>query len=133
MKYIFCVLATALLLFCVACKEKTPPVSTETVTTVATTVKTTAPLPNVGWITADSMRVRGAAGLSAEVIGGITFGEKVEILGREGDWFKIRFGDGIGYVSGQYISFTEPVAVTTTTTDTTETTTTSDTTQTTIS
>ncbi len=107
MKYIVCCLTTILLLFCVACKEKTPAVSTDNDTAV-TTVKTTAPLPKEGWITADSMRVRGSAGLASEVIGGITFGQKVEILGKEGDWYKIRFGNGIGYVSGQYLTFTEP-------------------------
>ncbi len=107
MKYITCVFAVLLLLFCVACKEKTPTVSTDN-DTVITTAKTTAPLPKEGWITADSMRVRGGAGLTTEIIGGITFGEKVEILGKEGDWYKIRFGDGFGYVSGHYITFTEP-------------------------
>ncbi len=110
MKHIACFFAVALLLFCVACKEKTPAVSTDTETTV-TTVKTTASLPKEGWITADSMRVRGGAGLTFEVVGGITFGEKVEILGKEGDWYKIRFGDGVGYVSGQYLTFTEPTAI----------------------
>lgn len=103
MKYMLCCLATIVLLFCVACKEQAPDLSTDTTTTVTT--KTQAPLPKEGWITADSMRVRGGAGLTSEVVGGITFGEKVEILGKEGDWYKIRFGDGVGYVSGQYLTF----------------------------
>lgn len=33
-------------------------------------------------------------------------GEKVDILGREGDWYKIKFKDGVGYVSAQFISST---------------------------
>jgi uncharacterized protein YgiM (DUF1202 family) len=107
MKYIACLFTAVLLLLCVACKQQTPAVSTDNQTAVTTT-KTTAPLPKEGWITADSMRVRGGVGLTSEIIGGITFGEKVEILGKEGDWYKIRFGDGVGYISGQYLTFTAP-------------------------
>lgn len=121
MKYIVCCLLAVLLLFCVACKEKAPD-DTATTTTAVTTVKTTAQLPNVGWITADSLRVRGSAGLSGEIIGGITFGEKVEILDKEGDWYKIRFGTGIGYVSGQYLTFTQTALTTTVATTTVATT-----------
>ncbi len=89
---------------------------TTVTTTASTTVKTTAPLPSIGWITADSMRVRSGAGLGYEVIGGITYGEMVQITGKSGDWYQIRFGEGIGYVSGQYLTFTQPTAATTTTT-----------------
>lgn len=78
-------------------------------TTAATTARTTAALPNEGWITADSLRVRGGAGLSHEIIGGLKAGDRVEILGKTGDWYEIRFGeDAVGYVSGQYLTFTAP-------------------------
>lgn len=103
MKYIVCCLAVCVLLLCAACKDQAPQANTTEPTT-----KVTAAIPSEGWITADSMRVRGGAGLTFEVVGGITYGEKVEILGKEGDWYKIRFGDGVGYVSGHYLSFTEP-------------------------
>lgn len=114
MKYIAYCLLAVLLLACTACNQKAPDLSTD-MTTAVTTVKTTAPLPTEGWITADSMRVRGGAGLTSEVIGGITFGEKVEILGKEGDWYKIRFGAGVGYVSGQYLTFDQNSLAATTT------------------
>ncbi len=106
MKYICLILATAVLLTAVGC---TAPQNNADATS-NTTVKTTAPLPQFGYITADSMRVRGEANLKAEIIGGINFGEKVEILGKNGDWYQIRFGDGFGYISGQYISFTAPTS-----------------------
>ncbi len=106
MKYICLMLAAAVLLTAVGCAATQS--DTPATTTNSTTVKTTASLPPFGYITADSMRVRGEAGLQAEVIGGINFGEKVEILGKNGDWYQIRFGDGVGYISGQYISFTAP-------------------------
>jgi len=110
MKYLICCVIAVVLLFSVGCKEKAPDASTNT-TTAVTTAKTTAVLPKEGWITADSMRVRGGAGLTSEVVGGITYGEKVEILDKTGDWYKIRFGEGVGYVSGQYLTFEEPAPI----------------------
>ena len=101
------VLVICILLTCVACNDASDNTDT-TATTVVTTVKTTAPVPSEGYITADSMRVRGGPGLTYEVIGGITAGERVEIIGKTGDWYHIRFGDTVGYISGQYISFTAP-------------------------
>lgn len=117
MKIVCFLMITVLLLAAVGCgaSEKGNTAATTTATAV-TTVKTTATVPTVGWITADSMRVRSGAGLNYEVIGGITGGERVEILGKSGDWYQIRFGEGTGYVSGQYLSFTAPAAATTTTT-----------------
>ncbi len=111
-----CILFLGVLLFAfTACAQGGADAADTTVTTtVATTVKTTAAVPSEGWITADSMRVRSGAGLSYEVIGGITGGERVEILGKTGDWYQIRFGDGVGYVSGQYLTFTEPTVTDTT-------------------
>ncbi len=96
----------------VACGDGNKPTDTDTATTATTSTPTTA-LPSVGWIDADSLRVRGGAGLSFEVIGGITGGERVQITGKTGDWYAIRFGDTTGYVSAQYISFTDPATVTT--------------------
>ena len=122
MRYWICCLIAVVLLFSAGCKEKAPDASTDT-TTAVTTTKTQAPLPKEGWITADSLRVRGGAGLTSEVIGGITFGEKVEILAKDGDWYQIRFGTGIGYVSGQYLTFDITTLTTATTTTATATTT----------
>lgn len=110
MKYIALILAVLMVFTFTACKQAAPDLSTET-TTKTTTAKTTAVLPKEGWITADSMRVRGGAGLTSEVVGGITYGEKVEILDKTGDWYKIRFGEGVGYVSGQYLTFEEPAPI----------------------
>ena len=106
MKYI-CLLLIALLLCCpLGCAQ--PATNSEPNPTTITTIKTTAPLPTVGWTTADSMRVRGEPALKADIIGGINGGTKVEILGKTGDWYEIRFGDGVGFISGQYLTFTEP-------------------------
>lgn len=77
-------------------------------TASTTTARTTTVLPHEGWIMADSLRVRGGAGLSYEIVGGLKAGDRVEIIGKNGDWYEIRFGEEIGYVSGQYLTFTEP-------------------------
>ena len=106
------VMATMMLFVFVACGDVSKPADTDiTLTTVKTAAPTTA-LPSVGWITADSLRVRGGAGLSFEVIGGITGGERVQITGKTGDWYAIRFGDTIGFVSAQYVGFTDPATTT---------------------
>ncbi len=123
MKYGVLILAVLILFTFTACGEKAP-ADTAVTTTSATTVRTTAPVPTVGWITADSLRVRSGAGLTYEVIGGITGGEQVQILSRTGDWYEIRFGEGTAFVSGQYLTFTPPTADTTVATTALENTTT---------
>lgn len=83
-------------------------------TAAPTTVRTTAALPQVGWITADSLRVRGGAGMQYDIIGGLVQGDRVEITGKSGDWYAIRFGETeTGYVSGQYLTFEDPSTGTT--------------------
>lgn len=82
-------------------------------TTAATTAVTAAAAAGditVGWSTDDGVRIRAGAGLDYKGIGGLHKGEKVSILGKEGDWYKIKFSksdNGFGYVSAQYISSTE--------------------------
>lgn len=110
------VLATLMLFVFVACGDADKPADTDITPTTVKTAATTTTLPSVGWITADSLRVRGGAGLSFEVIGGITGGERVQITGKTGDWYAIRFGDTIGYVSAQYVGFTDPATTTAATT-----------------
>ena len=67
-----------------------------------------------GWITADSLRVRGGAGMQYDIIGGLVQGDRVEITGKSGDWYAIRFGETeTGYVSGQYLTFEDPSTATT--------------------
>ena len=41
-------------------------------------------------------------------------GDRVEITGKSGDWYAIRFGETeTGYVSGQYLTFEDPSTATT--------------------
>lgn len=88
--------------------------STASETTAPTTVPA-APDSGTGYCSVDSLVVRGGPGTDYYGIGGLKYGEQVEILGREGDWFRIVFkpgDDGVGYVSAQYIQGTVPLPTT---------------------
>ena len=66
-------------------------------------------LPMYCWNIADtSIHIREQPNTMCEVIGGYQKGEKATILGKEGDWYKIQILSLVGYVSGQYLSFTDP-------------------------
>lgn len=71
--------------------------TTQTTTTVATTTT------QHGNLAATDVIVRSGPGLDYDAIGGIGYDEEVIILGREGDWYRIQFGDQIGYISAQYV------------------------------
>lgn len=62
--------------------------------------------PAEGWINADSVNIRKTPDLSLYPIGGTNTGEKFTVLGKDGDWYKIRFQGGEAYVNAQFISFT---------------------------
>ena len=87
------------------------PSSTAATTTIAATTPTTlptqAPIPTVGWCNATTLHVRSGPGTNYGSIGGLRYGEKVTIIGKEGDWYCISRNTEIGYVSAQYIQDTE--------------------------
>jgi len=109
-----------------ACNKKTNTGSSADTETTSPTASTTAPLettgtipdgvPQLGWCTSeDGLHVRKTPDTDYEAIGGLRYGEKVSIVGREGDWYKINFKDGHAYVSAAYISPTEIIVPETTT------------------
>ena len=78
-----------------------------TTTTRATTAGTTVGADiTVGYVNATTLNVRPEPNTVCEPIGGLKHGEQVTVLGRSGDWYVIRFGEGQAYVSAQYISST---------------------------
>ncbi len=79
----------------------------ETSHTVAPT-RADPDLPDVVWVVADQLTVSDAAGLGNAVIGGLQYGDRVAVLGREGDWLKIDFAGAVGYISRQYVQYTDP-------------------------
>lgn len=81
--------------------------TTTTTTTRATTAGSTAGADiTVGYVNATTLNVRPEPNTVCEPIGGLKHGEQVTVLGRSGDWYVIRFGEGQAYVSAQYISST---------------------------
>lgn len=50
------------------------------------------------------LSVRKGPGTSYDKIGSLTKGSQVTIIGEEGDWYKILYGSGEGYVSKTYIA-----------------------------
>ena len=80
-------------------------------TTISETTDTAGTIPEgvppVGWCDASTLHVRSGPGTDYSVIGGLVKGEKVIIVDREGDWYKIKFKDGFAFVSAQYIQATE--------------------------
>ncbi len=69
-----------------------------------------------GTATVGSLRVRQKPDKNSEIIEIISSGQKVEILGSEGDWYKVRYNNVVGYVSKTYISTTDVINTTTTNT-----------------
>ena len=53
--------------------------------------------------TGSNLRVRSAANTNSIVLGYLVDGTKVDIIGSEGNWYKINFKDKIGFVSKDYV------------------------------
>ena len=52
----------------------------------------------------NSLNVRSGAGTNYSVLGSLSNGAKVEIVGTSGSWYKIKYGSGYGYVSKDYVT-----------------------------
>ncbi|MGN0172060.1 MAG: SH3 domain-containing protein [Acutalibacteraceae bacterium] len=74
--------------------------TTSSATAPAVTTTTFAPLE--GTLTASEVIVRDGPGFGYDAIGGMANGEEFTIVGHEGDWYRITFGDGYGYISAAY-------------------------------
>lgn len=83
-----------------------------------------------GKITAETIRVRAEASTDSKIVVIGNAGEKAEILGLEGDWYKVRFKEKEGYIYKDYLEPEGTVDNTTTTNTTTENTPSTDTTNT---
>ena len=86
--------------------EKKPAV----VTTTAPTTTTTAPAAPIYYVTASSLYVRATP--NGEKIGSLFEGDVVEILGMEGDWYRIRYDGGEAYIHKDYVGVKSDSAAT---------------------
>ncbi len=57
----------------------------------------------IGSVTAlESVNVRAAASQTAEILGLLAGGESLELIGSEGEWFKVKFNGQVGFVKAEY-------------------------------
>ncbi len=56
------------------------------------------------------LHLRSGAGLEYEIIGHLLPGAQVEVVGEEGDWYKVTIPEQTGYVYGDYLSVAEQAA-----------------------
>ena len=61
-------------------------------------------------VNADSLNVRKGPSISFDIIGKLSGGDKVKVIGESNGWYKIEYNGTYGYVSGSYIELdsTEP-------------------------
>ncbi|AKL95022.1 putative phage P2 GpU family protein [Clostridium aceticum] len=62
-----------------------------------------APSAKYGVVTASVLNVRNGPGMNHQIIGKLPRDTRVTITGQEGQWHRINFGEGKGYVSATYI------------------------------
>ena len=85
----------------------------ETVTTVTTTTTTTTNIPLVmpevtfpgvaGYVAGNNVRMRSAPSMSAPIVGELSYGNVLNIVGRSGDWAAAICGNYAGYIYGQFV------------------------------
>jgi hypothetical protein len=56
-----------------------------------------------GYVTASSLNVREGAGTNYKKVGSLLLNNKVTLLSKTGEWYKIKYGNITGWVLGAYI------------------------------
>ena len=49
------------------------------------------------------LNVRAEPGTDARILGSFAAGESVSTISVEGDWYKVKYGDQVGYCYGDYL------------------------------
>lgn len=87
---------------------------------LATLVITTLIMINInnvfaktGIVTTETLRVRKAASTDSTILEMVNQGDKIEITGEEGDWYKVTVNGKNGYVSKEYVKITNEQTTTT--------------------
>lgn len=72
------------------------------------------PMDQTMYVTTDSLNVRSGCSVDAPVIGGLGYGDAVQVIGaaqKDGvdlGWYQVAYGDGTGFVYAGYLSDTAP-------------------------
>ena len=69
------------------------------------------PIINTGTVNTDDLNIRTGPSASYSIIGKLQTGDKVEIVEKVSDWYKIKLNQGYGYVHGRYVDIDENEAV----------------------
>nr|WP_308201911.1 SH3 domain-containing protein [Priestia megaterium] len=65
---------------------------------------TTPPAESTAYtVTASTLNVRSGAGTNYAAIGSVTKGQKLSVVSKSGDWYKINYNGRTGYVSSDYV------------------------------
>lgn len=86
-------------------KKKSTPKSAKRRNPVTTSVVKQDDPIGTATVTCSSLNVRKGPGTSFERIGGLTNGKSIQVYADEGDWLKIGYGSGFGYVAQKYTSY----------------------------
>ena len=63
--------------------------------------------PTAAYVTATTLNVRKGAGTAYARMGQLHKGDKVQVLSVENGWAKVAYGNAVGYVSLNYLTFDE--------------------------
>lgn len=71
--------------------------------TILIAISTHAYGTDTGVITGETVKLRDGASLEAKLVTLLSVNNKVEVLGQEGDWYKVTYKDYTGYVYKDYV------------------------------
>lgn len=116
-KWIAGILIISAVIFASGCGKSTTKESDDA--QVDTEIQTTAgptptlspmPLSEMEFVAIDEVNIREKADKNADIVGGLSKGERVEVLSDEGDWYKISYEDSdsnkkmTGYAAKQFVN-----------------------------
>ncbi len=103
--------ATALLALAGGCRTAAPPPSPAPVPAEVTPAAESKPAPpeETVRVTVGKLNVRSKPTTAAATLARVKKGERLLVIGRDGDWLRVKLADGTsGWVSGAYVGRDEP-------------------------
>ena len=59
--------------------------------------------PDMGQVTADKVNMREAPNTDSEILGEVPGGTAVEVLGKDGTWYRVLYNETVGYIRQDYL------------------------------
>lgn len=73
------------------------------IVTVISGVNVYIALANTGKVTKETVRMRESASTDSNILVNMDYGDEVEIIGEEGEWYKVKYLDYEGYMFKEYV------------------------------